>query len=212
MMSHPVDVEHILRFIDDASSDWQQMFAYTLTDEAVKTIGQLFYFCGKELSRRQISTDDNEQSKLKRLEAEKIVLKLRELQISLGDRWPTMVKAFLRDTFNVGPYVVKAEEFFQPLQFYPGKNNIMKLFCWPVSDTNNTIVYRYYLEKSEMVPGQPYYVLGKCYLSGRHEQLMSYGSVVPNYNRMKIDVINDLNGRGPSPMISSLGTMINVNF
>lgn len=211
-MSHPVDAELILGFIDEASRDWHQMLTSATNDESVQMIGNLFYFCGKELSRRQIATDDSEQSKLNRLDAEKIVLKLRELQNSLGDRWPHIIKAFVRDTFTVGTYRVKAEEFFQPLPFYPGKYNIMKLFCWPVSDMNNTIVYRYYLEKSEMVPGQTYYVLGKCYLSGRHEQLIPYGSVIPSYNQMKIDVINDLNGHGSSPIISSLGNIINVNF
>lgn len=211
-MSLPIDVKLILSFIDDASRDWQQMFAYATTDESMKAIGNLFSFCGKELSRLLHSTDDSEQSKLNRLHAENIVLKLRELEVSLGDRWPKQVTGFRRDTFKVGTYEIRAEQFFKPLQFYPGKNNIMKLFSWPVFDVNNEIVYCYYLEKSEMIPLKPYYVLGKCYRSGRHEQLRPYGSSIPNYNQMKIDVINDLNGQGGSPIIASRGNTVYVSL
>jgi hypothetical protein len=52
-----------------------------------------------------------------------------------------------------------------------------------------------------MIPGEPYCVLGKSYSNG-HSQIQPYGPTVPDYNQMKNDVINDLTGQGPQPVIS----------
>jgi hypothetical protein len=56
-------------------------------------------------------------------------------------------------------------------------------------------------KKSEMIPGQPYYVLGKSNPNG-HSQIRPYGTTAPDYNQTKKYVINDLNGQGPPPIIS----------
>jgi hypothetical protein len=75
----------------------------------------------------------------------------------------------------------------------------MKLYQWSVYDTNETNVYRYYLEKIEINPGQPYYVLGKSHANGR-SQIQPYGPTSPDYYQMKNHVFNNLKGQDPSPI------------
>lgn len=199
-MSNPLDVELILRVIDDARRDWQQEFTTPISMDPVE---ELFQHSTNAVVQLSISTDDNEQSKLNRLKAEQIVSKLKELRNSLADKLPIHdLESLKRDIFQVNQYHVKAAEFFKPAEFYPGDKFIMKLYRWSIYDVNDCIVCRYYLERSEMIPGEPYYVLGKCY-ANRHEQIQPYGSTVPEYNAMKIHVINDLKGEGPPPIISS---------
>ncbi|CAF1143747.1 unnamed protein product [Adineta steineri] len=199
-MPASIDVELVLRTIDDATRDWKQKFQ-TTTNELLEDIGQLFYSCVQALSELSIATDDNEKSKEDRLNAECIVSKLKELRHSLGDIWPDSMDSFGRDTFNVDTYRVEAAEFFQPIPFYPNDDFIMKLYRWSVYNTDGIVIYRYYLERSEMIPGQPYYVLGRSESSG-HAQIQPYGTTIPDYNQMKIHVIDDLKGQGPSPIIS----------
>ena len=200
MMAVPIDVELVLDTIDKASHDWQRKFQ-TTTNELIEAIGQLFYNCAQVLIQLSISTDNNEQTKQNHLNVERIVSKLKELKQSLGNVWPEKMDSFGRDIFNVDTYQIEAAEFFQPVPFYPGDDFIMKLYRWSVYDTNGTVVCRYYLERSEMIPGQPYNVLGKSYANG-HAQIQPYGTTVPDYNQMKIDVIKNLKGQGPSPIIS----------
>jgi hypothetical protein len=199
-MPNSIDVEVILRTIDDASRDWQERYK-TTSNELVEAIRQLFYNSARALIQLSISTDYNEQTKQDRLNAERIVSKLKELRHSLGEIWPTNMDSFGRDIFDVDSYNVEVAELFHPVPFYPGDNLIMKLYRWSVYDANGTIVYRYYLERSEMIPDQPYYVLGKSYANG-HSQIQPYGTTLPDYNQMKIHVIDDLKGQGPSPIIS----------
>ncbi|CAF0824443.1 unnamed protein product [Didymodactylos carnosus] len=199
-MPTSIDVELILRTIDEAGPEWQQNFK-TTPHELTYAIGELFHNCTQALIQLSILADDNDQVKQDRLNAERIVLKLKELRHFLGDLWPPNTDSFGRDIFDVGPYHVEAGEFFHPVPFYPGDDFIMKLYRWSVYDTNRTVVYRYYLERSEMTPGEPYYVLGKSYSNG-HSQIQPYGATAPDYNQMKIHVMNDLNGQGPSPVIS----------
>lgn len=106
-----------------------------------------------------------------------------------------------RDIFDVGSYHIQAAQFFHPVPFYPGDDLLTKLYRWPVYDINGTIIYRYYLERSEIISGQPYYALGKSYSQG-HAQIRPYGKNPPDYNLMKNHIIDNLNGQGPSPVIS----------
>jgi hypothetical protein len=199
-MSAAIDVEHILRTIDEACQEWQQKFK-TTNDELMQAIQKLFFNCTQALIQLSILSDDNEQMKQNQLNAERIVSKLKQLSHALGDLWPSKIDSFGRDIFDVGQYHVEAAEFFHPVPFYPDKDYIMKLYRWSVYDTNGTIVHRYYLERSELMPGQPYYCLGKSYPNG-HSQIHPYGTAVPDYDQMKSHVIDDLNGQGPSPIIS----------
>jgi len=199
-MSASIDVELTLRNIDEACRDWPQKFK-TTNNELIEAIQELFYDITRALIQLSNSTDDNEQSKQNQLNAERIVSKSKELRHSLGDIWPSNMDSFGRDIFDVGSYHVEAAEFFHPVPFYPGDNILMKLYRWSVYDTNGTVVYRYYLERSELIPGQPYYVLGKSYSNG-HSQIQPYGETSPDYSQMKRHVIDDLTGQGPQPMIS----------
>ncbi|CAF0975756.1 unnamed protein product [Rotaria sordida] len=199
-MPATIDEELILRAIDEACRDWQQKFT-TTTPELRQAIQELFCNCTRALIQLYIYADDNDQMKQDRVRAEHIVSKLKELKQSLGDLWPPHLDSFARDIFDIGSYHVEAAEFFSPVPFYPGDNLIMKLYRWSVYDTNGTVVYRYYLERSEIIAGQVYHVLGKSYSNG-HSQIQSYGSTAPDYYQMKRHVINDLNGQGPPPIIS----------
>jgi hypothetical protein len=201
-MSTSISIELILSNIDAACRDWQKKFqTTTTTNELMEAIHKLFCSCTPALIQLSTSGDNNEQVKQNQLNAERIVSKLKELQQSLGDLWPSNLNSFGRDVFDVGSYHVEAAEFFRPVPFYPDDNIIMKLYRWSVYDTNGTIVCRYHLERSEMIPGEPYCVLGKSYPNG-HAQIQPYGPTVPDYNQMKNDVINDLTGQGPQPIIS----------
>jgi hypothetical protein len=200
-MSTSIDVELILATIDEACRDWQQKFK-TTTDEFMQAIGELFYNCTQALIQLSIITDDdNAQGQQNRLNAERIVSKLKQLNDSLGDLWPSNIDSFGRDTFDIGPYHIEAAEFFHPVPFYPDSNFLMKLYRWSVYNAEETVVYRYYLEHSEIIPGQPYYVLGKSDANG-HSQIQPYGGTIPDYNQMKKHVINNSNDQGPSPIIS----------
>ncbi|CAF2522158.1 unnamed protein product [Rotaria sp. Silwood2] len=199
-MPASIDKELILRTIDEACQDWKKKFTIT-TPELTQAIQELFCNCTRALIQLSVSADDDKQVKEDRVCAERIVSKLKELRQSLSNLWPQNLDSFCRDIFDIGPYYVETAEFFFPVPFYPGDNLIMKLYRWSVYDTNGTIAYRYYLERSEIISGQPYYVLGKSYSNG-HSQIQSYGSTAPDYYTMKSHVVNNLNDQGPPSIIS----------
>jgi hypothetical protein len=199
-MSASIDGELILRNIDEACRDWPQKFK-TTNNKLIEAIQELFCDSTRALIHLSIVIDDNQQMKQNQLNAESIVSKLKELRHSLGDIWPSNIDSFGRDIFDVGSYHVETAEFFHPVPFYPGDNILMKLYRWSVYDTNGTVIHRYYLERSEIISGQPYYVLGKSYPNG-HSQIRPYGVTAPDYYQMKSHVINDLTGQGPQPIIS----------
>jgi hypothetical protein len=125
-MSATIDVELILRTIDEACRDRKQKFK-TTTNELMEALRKLYHNSALALTQLSISDDDNQQTKQNQLNAERIVSKLKELKESLDDTWPSNMDCFTRDMFNVGSYRVEAAEFFHPVQFYPGNNFIMKL-------------------------------------------------------------------------------------
>jgi hypothetical protein len=202
-MASSIDVELILRTIDEARPECQQKFTRITVNERMQIIWKLFYNSTLALIRLSISGDDNEQTKQDRLNAERIVSKLKELTDSLSDLWPSNMDHFGRDVFYVGTRHIVADEFFHPVPFYPGLPvlNLTKIYRWSVYDANGTNVCYYHLERSEMVPEEPYYVLGKSYPNG-HCQIQPYGATAPDYNQMKSHVINHLMGQGPQPVIS----------
>ncbi|UJR32492.1 hypothetical protein I4U23_019954 [Adineta vaga] len=201
-MPAAVDIEFILRSIDEAYHTWQEKFQ-TTTNELPAAIQVLFCDCTQTLFQLSISNDDSEQTQIDQLNAELIISKLKELRQSLGNRWPETINSFGRDIFNVDTYRVEAAEYFLPVPFYPDDDTILKFYRWSVYDMNDTIVCRYFLEKSELMPGQPYFVLGKSYPTG-HAQIQPYGSVKPTYNQMKVYIIDNLKGQGSPPIASSI--------
>ena len=60
---------------------------------------------------------------------------------------------------------------------------------------------QYHLKKSEMIPREPYYVLGKSYPNG-HAQIQSCGDSPPHDDQMKAHVIHDRTGQDPPPIMS----------
>ncbi len=80
-----VDVELILRTVDEARPEWQQKVTRITVNERIQIIWKLFYNSALALIRLSISGDDNEQTKQDRLNAERIVSKLKELRDSLSD-------------------------------------------------------------------------------------------------------------------------------
>ncbi|CAF0752006.1 unnamed protein product [Adineta ricciae] len=194
------DTEGVVNLLDEAIREWPEKFQ-TTTDELLANIQRLFGVCTQALIELSNCTDDNEQGVKDQANSERIVSKVRELRQSLGSRWPEIYNSFGRDIFNVDTYRIEAAEYFQPIPFYPDDDTIVKFYRWSVYDTNGTIVCRYFLEKSEIMPGQPYFVLGKTFPSG-HAQIRPYGSLQPNYNQMKIHLIENLKGQGPPPAAS----------
>ncbi|CAF2952477.1 unnamed protein product [Rotaria sp. Silwood2] len=197
-MAAAVDLEFLLNTIDEACQEWQQKFQ-TTTQELLQSIQQVLGVCVEYLIELSKSTADDEQSKQDRLGAKRIVFKLKQLKSSLGNLWPASITSFTRDRFDVDTYNVETIEFFEPVQFYPGFPYMMKLYEWSVYNTNGTLVYRYFLEKSELMGSGPYYVLGKAFSHGR-SQIHSYGPTIPDYNQMKIHVISNLSGHGSQPL------------
>ncbi len=84
--------------------------------------------------------------------------------------------SFCRDIFDVGIHQAETIEFFYPVPFYFGNHFLMKLYRWSVNNTNGTVVSRYHWERSEMILGQLYYVLGKSY-SNEHLQIEPYAAL-----------------------------------
>lgn len=206
-MPGPFDAEGVVSLFDEAIREWPERFP-TTTDELLANIQKLFGVCTHALIQLSNCTDDTEQGVKDRANAERIVPKVKELRQSLGNRWPEMFNSFGRDVFNVDTYQIEAAEFFQPVPFYPDDDTIVKFYRWLVYDTNGTIVCRYFLEKSEIMPGQPYFVLGKTFPSG-HAQVRPYGNIQPNYNQMKIHLIENLKGQGPPPVASLVASSSN---
>ncbi|CAF0861660.1 unnamed protein product [Adineta ricciae] len=201
-MPAPFDTEGVISLFDEAIGEWPEKFQ-TTTDELLANIQRLFGVCTEALIQLSNCTDDNEQGVKDQANSERIVSKVKELRQSLGSRWPEIYNSFGRDIFYVDTYRIEAAEFFQPIPFYPDDDTIVKLYRWSVYDTNDTIVCRYFLEKSEIISGQPYFVLGKTFPSG-HAQVRPYGNLQPNYNQMKIHLIENLKGQGPPPVASLL--------
>jgi hypothetical protein len=93
-MASSIDVELILCTIDEACQGWQQQFRRITINERMQSIWKLFYNCTLALIRLSISGNDKEQTKQDRLNAERIVSKLKELRDSLGDLWPSNMDHF----------------------------------------------------------------------------------------------------------------------
>lgn len=199
-MSNLINIESILYNIDEACRNWPEKYLKT-NDELIEDIQNLFNDCIKSLIQLSILVDENEQVKQNEINAERIVSKLKELRDNLGDIWPLNMESFIRDIFDVNSYHIEAAEYFHPLPFYPDDDLLVKFYRWSVYDTNKTVIFRYYLEKSEIMPGQPYHVLGKSYPQG-HSQIQPFGIHKPDYNLMKKHIIDDLNGKHSSPIIS----------
>lgn len=167
----------------------------------MEAIRQLLFNCTRAFVKLSVSTTNSQQVIYDPSIAKQIVLKLKELKNSLGDIWPFDMLSFCRDIFDVGQYQVEAAEFFHPVPFYSNISTLVKLYRWSVYDANGTVICRYHLERSEMIPGTSYHVLGKSYSTG-HCQLQPYEGGPPDYNQMKIHMINDLTGQGPGPLMS----------
>ena len=199
-MPTPIDVEHALLAMDDASQRWLHKFQ-TSTEESIEAIWELVRDSSQCVILLSKPAETANQAKQNQISVERIVLKMKELRNALDPVWPTCVDSFVRETFNVGRYSLEAVQFFDPVPFYPGSDRLSKMYRWSVYDSRGTAAYRYYLERIEVRSDKPYYVLGKFFAHG-HSQIQPYGRREPDYNRIRTDVIRNLQGDDPPPMIS----------
>jgi hypothetical protein len=123
-------------------------------------------------------------------DADRVAQALVDLRNAWGKQAMGEVDSFARDSFQIGPYVVRAAQFFEPTPMDPGSSGpqIDKLYRFSVYE-GQAVVFRYYLEYSNIMGA--YYVLTRQ-RGGEHAEIQPYGERAPAYRAMRDRVIADM--------------------
>ncbi|CAF1481833.1 unnamed protein product [Adineta steineri] len=209
-MSSTIHVEFLLCIMDEACEEWKQKFQ-KFTVELLQNIQLVFNVGAEYMTEFSKSTTNDKQTIEDHENVERIISKLKHIKTSLGNLWPKTITCFVRDAFDVSSYHINVVEYFHSTPFYQNNPYLMKLYQWSVYDVNRKLVCCYFLETTQLPNCPEYYVLGKTRLN-THSQIYLYGSTIPDYYQMRTDVIKDVNGQGPQPVVTSTRNRHNMEM